>query len=95
MLPGRLTTTAPPSVTPASPRDSTAVAGPPERRIASARPGSSSSISGRVASGVRSRGETPVPPLVSTTRAPASSAAEIASPTLVTPSGTTAGSGVS
>ena len=44
----------------------------------------------RVASGVRSVGVSPVPPVVSTTRAPASTAARIASPT-GSPSGTTAG----
>ena len=54
-------------------------------------PGTSRSSSGRVTSGVRSVGVSPVPPVVSTTRAPSATAAEIASPT-GSPSGTTTGS---
>ena len=47
----------------------------PYARIASAMPGTSKSSSGRVTSGVRSVGVRPVPPVVSTTRAPPSTAA--------------------
>ena len=54
-------------------------------------PGTSRSSSGRVTSGVRSVGVRPVPPVVSTTRAPPSTAAAIAAPT-GSPSGTTTGS---
>src|SRR5690242_4263497 len=91
--PGRLTTTVVP-IRPASPRESTAVGTPwrtPYARIASASPGISASRSGRVTSGVRSVGVRPVPPVVSTTRAPPTTSAETASPT-GSPSGTTNGS---
>ena len=90
--PGRFTTSAWPR-TPASPRDSAAVGTPlptPCARIASAMPGTSRSSSGRVTSGVRSVGVRPVPPVVTTTRAPPSIAARMASAT-GSPSGTTTG----
>src|SRR5689334_21151432 len=63
----------------------------PYARIASAMPGTSRSRSGRVTSGVRSVGVRPVPPVVSTTRAPPTTSAETAAPT-GSPSGTTRGS---
>ena len=50
----------------------------PYARIASAMPGTSRSSSGRVTSGVRSVGVSPVPPVVTTARAPASTAARMA-----------------
>ena len=80
--PGRLTTRQLP-ITPARPRDSAAAGMPfaaPYARIASAMPGTSKSSSARVSSGVRSVGVSPVPPVVSTTRAPSATAAEMAAP---------------
>ena len=70
--PGRLTTSAPPTV-PATPRESIpcGVFSSDFARRASAIPGTSRSITRRVASGVRSFGESPVPPVVRTTFAPA------------------------
>src|ERR1019366_2824547 len=63
--PGRLTIRTRPRV-PASDRESTAsgVVWRPQARISSPRPGISRSITDRVASGVTSRGATPVPPVV-------------------------------
>src|SRR3954452_22440666 len=90
--PGRFTINARP-YTPASPRDSAAVGTPaaePYARIASAMPGTSRSRRARVTSGVRSVGVRPVPPVVSTARAPACTASRIAAPT-GSPSGTTTG----
>src|SRR6478735_2229970 len=91
--PGRFTTRQSPAI-PARPRESIAVGTPlatPAARIASAMPGTSRSSSGAVASGVRSVGVSPVPPVVRTSRAPAATAAAIASRT-GSPSGTTTGS---
>ena len=67
--PGRLTTRVG-RRRPATPRDSMAVGTPaatPAARIASAMPGTSRSSTARVASGVPSVGDSPVPPVVSTT----------------------------
>src|SRR6478735_12209988 len=58
--------------------------------MASPIPGTSKSSNARVCSGVRSVGVSPVPPVVSTTRAPSATAAEMAAPT-GGPSGTTTG----
>src|SRR5690606_6926962 len=88
VLPGALTTTASPTV-PASARLSTAPGASLRRRTASTSPGSSRSRTSAVASGVRSVGLTPVPPVVRTTRAPSASADRSASRTGSTPSGTT------
>ena len=69
--PGRLQTSAAPTV-PQTPRESIPKGRPPAllaRRIASARPGASRSITARVPSGVRSRGPNPVPPVVTTSPA--------------------------
>src|SRR5690606_9627263 len=89
--PGRLTTSAPPAVTPARPRER-AAAGTRARlsaRRASAIPGTSRASTGRVPSGVSSRGPRPVPPLVRTRRTPSSSASRRAAVTSWAPSGTT------
>ena len=60
---------------PATPRESIQwrVWGREASRIASAIPGTSRSITSPVASGVTSRGATPVPPVVSTSAQPCSS----------------------
>ena len=62
---------------PRSPHIDGSVRTSPSGVIASARPGISRSSSARVASGVRSVGVRPVPPVVSTTLAPAETAASI------------------
>src|SRR5262249_55713255 len=89
--PGRLTIRVRPA-TPASPRDSAAVGtfSRPNARMASAMPGTSVPITARVASGVRSVGEMPVPPVVTMTSYPASTPARRAAST-GSPSGTPRG----
>src|SRR5690606_25742022 len=89
--PGRLTISVRPA-TPARPRESAAVAtfSRPYARMASAMPGTSWSMTRRVASGVRSVGEMPVPPVVTTTSYPASAPARSAAST-GSPSGTICG----
>jgi hypothetical protein len=69
-LPGKLMISVEPRI-PATPRESIQLTVWPldARRIASAIPGTSRSITARVASGVTSRGATPVPPVVSTSAA--------------------------
>ena len=81
--------------TPATPRDN--IPNPRSspslaRRIASARPGASRSITARVPSGVRSRGPNPVPPVVQTRPVKpsvisTSAAATDSTPSAVTPAG--------
>ena len=79
------------STIPASPRESAALGtrGLSRRRFSI--PGILREMRGAVASGVRSRLVMPVPPAVTITRAPFSTAARIAPWTLSMPSGTTAG----
>ena len=81
----------PREVTPTRPRDSPARAEPcaPRARTCSASPSRRATNNGSVASGVRSRGEIPVPPVVTTSRHPFSSASLKAPPTESIPSGTT------
>src|SRR5439155_1016397 len=88
--PGRFTTSADPTA-PATPRESIpcGVFSSDFARRASAIPGISRSITRRVASGVTSFGERPVPPVVRTTLAPARTAPRIAVATRSTSSGTT------
>src|SRR4051812_43732218 len=78
--PGRLTISVRPA-TPARPRESTEVGtcSAPCRRTASAMPGASRSSTARVASGVTSVGDSPVPPVVRTTSAPDATASRNAS----------------
>src|SRR2546428_2014216 len=87
--PGRFTTSAGP-MAPATPRDSIPLGAlstePP--RTAFAMPGISRSMTRRVASGVTSFGDRPVPPVVRTTFAPARTAARMAVATRSTSSGT-------
>ena len=77
--PGRLTMSVRPR-TPATWRESIAAgsAARPAARIASASPGTSRSTTSRVASGVTSRGERPVPPVVRTRSAPLSASSRSA-----------------
>lgn len=67
----------------------------PWRRTASMIPGSSQASRSRVASAVTSRGPTPVPPVVSTTRDPEATASRMAARIMTRLSGTTLGSRVS
>ena len=92
--PGRFTTTVRPA-TPARARLSAAVgvAARPAVRIASATPGSSWSSTARVASGVRSPGFTPVPPVVMSTDGDPATAPRMASATSA--SATTTGASTS
>ena len=88
-LPGRFTTNVLP-VTPTSPRVSAACGDfrrPCSRNI-SGMPGSSRSSTVAVASGVWSRGDTPVPPVVTMRRACEPSTRRSSTLTLATPSGT-------
>src|SRR2546428_5964582 len=87
--PGRFTTSAGP-MAPATPRDSMpcGVCSRERARRASAMPGISRSMTRRVASGVTSFGDRPVPPVVRTTFAPARTAARMAVATRSTSSGT-------
>jgi hypothetical protein len=88
-LPGKLTISEAPSV-PQTPRPSAAngVCFAPSARISSANPGTSLSHTESVASGVTSRGPSPVPPVV-TTSALAAAAVWIAVTMCLTSSGTT------
>src|SRR5690606_32274657 len=90
--PGRFTTRLDPA-RPAIPRDNAAVATPlltPYARTASASPGTSTSTTRLVASGVVSVGARPVPPVVTTTSYLSATAARSA-PSTRSPSGTTQG----
>src|SRR5258706_1012113 len=89
--PGRLTTSVVPTA-PATPRESMpcGVFASERARSASAMPGTSRSITRRVASGVTSFGERPVPPVVNTTFAPPRTASRIAFAIFATSSGTSA-----
>lgn len=89
--PGRFTISVVPA-TPASPRESAAVGtfSRPYARIASGMPGISRSRTRRVASGVSSVGEMPVPPVVTITSYPAATPSRSAASTGA-PSGTTCG----
>jgi len=79
-------------VIPTKPRESPAVGDvrAPRSLICSANPPRRATSNGAVASGVRSRGEIPVPPVVKTNRHPSFKAQSRASRTDSTPSGTTA-----
>jgi hypothetical protein len=72
-LPGKFTISVPPAI-PVTPRDSMAIGvwRSEVARIASAIPGASRSITARVASGVKSSGVKPVPPVVKISSKPAS-----------------------
>ena len=90
--PGRLQISACAHGCPQTPRDSIPKPRPPAslaRRIASASPGASRSITARVPSGVRSRGPKPVPPVVTTSPAKPSVSSRSAPATASTPSALT------